>query len=105
MNPAKLALVTAVTLAALAAFWAGTALMRRYALRTQMLDVPNELSSHSVPTPRGGGVAIVLAYLAGLLALWSGGAVATAPVAALVGAVALVATLGFVDDRRPLPAR
>lgn len=34
--------------------------LRRYALARSLMDVPNARSSHSVPTPRGGGVAIVL---------------------------------------------
>ena len=37
-----------------------TGVLRRYALTRSLLDIPNERSSHSVPTPRGGGVAIVL---------------------------------------------
>ena len=34
--------------------------IRRYAERRQIIDHPNERSSHSMPTPRGGGLAIVL---------------------------------------------
>ena len=30
-----------------------TGLLRRYALRVNMLDIPNERSSHTAPTPRG----------------------------------------------------
>ena len=40
-----------------------TGLVRRYALHRGMLDVPNARSSHTVPTPRGGGVAIVAVAL------------------------------------------
>lgn len=29
--------------------------LRRYALATKLMDVPNARSSHSQPTPRGGG--------------------------------------------------
>ena len=35
-------------------------LIRRYAERRQILDHPNERSSHVMPMPRGGGLAIVL---------------------------------------------
>ncbi|EIU1460160.1 glycosyl transferase, partial [Pseudomonas aeruginosa] len=35
-----------------------TGLLRRYALARSLLDTPNSRSSHVVPTPRGGGVAI-----------------------------------------------
>ena len=38
----------------------GVYFIRRYAERRQILDHPNERSSHSLPTPRGGGLAIVL---------------------------------------------
>ena len=44
-------------------------LIRRYAERRQILDHPNARSSHSMPTPRGGGVAIVV-LVAGA-GLWS----------------------------------
>ncbi|HZM25656.1 MAG TPA: hypothetical protein VFC02_28155, partial [Anaerolineales bacterium] len=38
----------------------GVYLIRRYAERRQIIDRPNERSSHSTPTPRGGGLAIVI---------------------------------------------
>lgn len=34
--------------------------------RLRVLDIPNERSSHSVPTPRGGGLAIVVGFLLGI---------------------------------------
>lgn len=39
----------------------------RLLTRAEILDIPNERSSHSVPTPRGGGIAIVTAAAAALL--------------------------------------
>lgn len=82
-----------------------TILLRRYALARNFVDVPNERSSHDVPTPRGGGVAIVLAFLAGLpLLAWTG--LLSYPVMiGLAGAGALVALVGFLDDRKHIPAR
>ena len=82
-----------------------TALVRRYALATELLDRPNERSSHSVPTPRGGGVAIVASLLLLTLVLTWAGAVDGPLAVATLGAGALVAGLGFADDRRPLAAR
>src|SRR5690625_5542419 len=35
-----------------------------YAKRKQITDIPTERSSHTVPTPRGGGVGIVVTTLA-----------------------------------------
>lgn len=77
--------------------------MRQYALRTALLDQPNARSSHTQPTPRGGGIAIVLAVLLALL-IGSFLLPAQALPLALVGASALVALVGFLDDHKPLPA-
>lgn len=79
--------------------------LRRYALARQVLDIPNERSSHQVATPRGGGVAIVLAFLLGMLGLTVTGHVVWQDCLALLGAGGLVALTGFIDDHRPLPAR
>lgn len=90
--------------AVLVVSWALTGLVRRYALRTAMVDLPNPRSSHSRPTPRGGGLAIAVAALVGIalaaLLGWTPPRVA----AALVGGGVLVAGIGWVDDRREVPA-
>jgi Fuc2NAc and GlcNAc transferase len=80
-----------------------TGLLRRYAVSRQLMDRPNERSSHSVPTPRGGGVAIVVAFFAGLLLMGEGAS--SAATAALFGAGIGVAVVGFVDDHRHIAAR
>ena len=98
----------AFALAALAAFalsWLLTARLRRYALRAQLLDHPNERSSHTVPTPRGGGVAIVISFLLATAAMALAGAVSARLALALAAGGAAVAVLGFADDRKPLAAR
>ncbi len=41
----------------------GVELLRRWILRREILDIPNERSSHTTPTPRGGGLIIVLVSL------------------------------------------
>ncbi len=78
---------------------------RRWARQRALLDLPNARSSHSVPTPRGGGVGIVSGFLAGF-ALWVGlgGTVSPRALGWLVGAV-VVAGVSFLDDLRSLPAR
>ncbi|MDD3324187.1 MAG: glycosyltransferase family 4 protein [Sulfurospirillaceae bacterium] len=43
-----------------------TYLVRYIALKKKLLDMPNERSSHAVPTPRGGGLAIILAIAFGV---------------------------------------
>lgn len=98
-------LLAVLATAGLAATWALTLGVRRYALRANLIDHPNDRSSHSVPTPRGGGVGFVAVFLVILSLLWQRGLIGTALFTALVGGGTLVAVLGFVDDRRPLPAR
>ncbi len=78
----------------------------RHAQRLEIIDVPNERSSHVVPTPRGGGLAIVLvslAAMAALAALPSRDPLAL-PVLVLLIVSAPVAIVSAIDDVRPLPA-
>jgi Fuc2NAc and GlcNAc transferase len=82
-----------------------TAALRRYALARSIIDIPNARSSHSIPTPRGGGVAIVLAFLL-ILPILAWTQLATTPVlVAIGGAGALVAIVGFMDDHGHIAAR
>jgi Fuc2NAc and GlcNAc transferase len=82
----------------------GTGAIRRYAQARRILDVPNERSSHAVPTPRGGGVAIAVAFLMAAALLGISGAIGMPTAVALEGAGILVALIGFVDDHRHVPA-
>jgi Fuc2NAc and GlcNAc transferase len=82
-----------------------TAALRSYALARSIIDVPNARSSHSVPTPRGGGVAIVVGFLVFLpIITWAG----LLPLQVLIGtwlAGAVVAIVGFMDDHGHIAAR
>lgn len=78
--------------------------VRRHALLSGMLDVPNTRSSHSRPTPRGGGLAMVLAIALGLMGLGSWSAV-DAGIFLLPGIAGMgVAGIGYLDDKRSVPA-
>ena len=77
-----------------------------YARKRRLIDLPGQRRSHRVPTPRGGGIAIVAAILVfGLLpaALRDAG---TLPVDArlLAPAVVAVALVGWLDDHGGLSA-
>lgn len=78
---------------------------RRYALRRDLLDHPGRRRSHSVPTPRGGGLGIaVVCTLGGLWLAWIAPASRPALLAFAVG-IALIAGIGALDDHRPQSAR
>ena len=93
------------TLLTLALSWWLTGRVRQYATRVNLLDVPNERSSHSVPTPRGGGVAIVTAFTIALLGMALAGRVDRQLWLALLGGGLLTAALGFLDDKYTIPAK
>jgi Fuc2NAc and GlcNAc transferase len=82
-----------------------TAVLRRYALARSIIDIPNARSSHSVPTPRGGGVAIVVAFLLALPFLAWAELVEFSTLLAIGGAGALIAVIGFMDDHGHIAAR
>jgi Fuc2NAc and GlcNAc transferase len=82
-----------------------TGLVRKLALSHGVIDVPNERSSHTVPTPRGGGIAIALATVGAVVALAALGKIEMRLLAAFAGGGVMVATVGFIDDRSPLSAR
>ncbi len=94
-----------------AAIFAGTFILslvltvwtRRVALRQGILDHPNERSSHSRPTPRGGGLAMVIGSSCALAGLWILNLIDSALAASLIGGGLLIAAIGFLDDRRSLP--
>lgn len=73
--------------------------MRLYALKTNIIDNPNERSSHSVPTPRGGGIAVVLSYLLGLVVLSYFNLISIHIGFTVILAGSVIALLGFLDDR------
>lgn len=82
-----------------------TGALRRYALARSIIDIPNARSSHSVPTPRGGGVAIVVSFLLAVPALYFLRIIDWPATLALVGAGGGVAILGFADDHGHIAAR
>ncbi len=74
-------------------------------LRRQLLVTPVERSSHSIPTPQGGGLVIVpVSVLLVLLAILSTGALGYKSELVL-GCLAALCVLGALDDKYHLSAR
>lgn len=82
--------------------YSGVYWMRRWLLQRQILDNPNQRSSHSIPTPRGGGWVIVILTLITVLSFalvtrkWNQSLV-------YVGVGSFVAWIGWRDDVSSLP--
>lgn len=77
----------------------------RFARARRLLDTPNERSSHSHPTPHGGGAAVLLAFIAGLILAeqyynnWG------EPFVVLAVSAVLLMIIGIFDDLQGLSAR
>lgn len=82
-----------------------TWVLRRYALARCLIDIPNERSSHRIPTPRGGGMAIALAFLGCLPVLWALDLLPLRLLVALSGSGGLIALIGFLDDHYHISRR
>ena len=95
-----------VAVAALLLSFTLTGMLRSRALSQGVgLDVPNERSSHTVPTPRGGGIAIVVAASAGFAVMAACNLLSPVLFLVLVIGGSAIAAVGFFDDRRHLSAR
>ena len=98
MNPI---LAVVIFVASFVVAWIGVGLFRRWSLRREIFDVPNERSSHTEPTPRGGGVVIVAVTLAGYLLSTL---LTDLPISYgyLAGAV-MISLISWLDDLLSLP--
>lgn len=92
--------VTVIVMAA--STWAITGIMRAYAIRTRLIDIPNERSSHLIATPRGGGLGFVCSSVLAFIAFACNGWMDPAAAMSLAGGGLLVALIGYIDDRRSL---
>ena len=92
--------------------WWGTGWLARHSSAIKVLDYPNERSLHRTPTPRTGGLAIMLSFFLGVILLALGGAWPSTydrpllgwPMSFwLMGFTLLIAMVSFYDDHRGLP--
>jgi UDP-GlcNAc:undecaprenyl-phosphate GlcNAc-1-phosphate transferase len=72
-----------------------------------ILDHPNARSAHARPVPRGGGIGVVVAFVAGMLALFLAARYARIAEPQFLGVIAAavaIAAVGLADDLRDLSA-
>jgi len=74
-----------------------TFFVRILAIKRSVLDIPNERSSHTIPTPRGGGLAIVIVWYSGILFLFWQKQISTDLFYGLISGIVLV-IVGLLDD-------
>lgn len=79
------------------ASFAITWIVRKIAIHKSIIDHPNERSSHSVPTPRGGGLAVAIAWFGGLIYFYVTCIIEQPLFFALLSGFPLT-LIGFADD-------
>src|SRR5487761_1932124 len=84
----------AALISSILAVWAVLKLCRA----SDLTDKPDQRSSHSTPTPRGGGVGFVVVFLLFVLLLLLQGTVSSGFGLAVLGGGLAVAGVGFLDD-------
>jgi len=78
----------------------GVGFYRRWSVKQNLLDIPNERSSHNKPTPHGAGIVIVIICLLTYVPI-SLLVVGTFSWGYITGAL-LIALISFLDDLRPI---
>lgn len=74
-----------------------TYIVRKLAIKKNILDQVNERSSHTVPTPRGGGLAIVVCWFGALIYLFVRNQIELQLFMALISGIVL-ALVSWIDD-------
>ncbi len=88
-----------IVLATLVLSFIITSVVRRTAIKRNQFDIPNERSSHNQPTPRGAGLAVVIAFSFSLIVLLIRGDLEQKTFTAIFLPGLIVATIGYLDDR------
>ena len=78
-----------------------TYFIMRYAVKNKMTVIPNERSLHDIPTPKGGGIAIVLSWYIGISILFFEGIIERNLYFALMSGI-LLAIVSLIDDLKGL---
>ena len=81
-----------------------TLIIRYYAHHKDLLDHPNDRSSHVTPTPKGGGLAIMVTFYSALTYLYLQTQIDTKLFFALLSALPVI-VISLIDDIYPLPAK
>jgi len=84
---------------------AATGIVRRFLLAGEILDHPNERSSHDDPTPRGGGLAVTGVLTGAWIAIGTFGGGDITEILVLSLAAMILAGVSWLDDLHSLSAR
>lgn len=107
VRPIDVLLLIAWGVSNLLACWAILRAFRNWAMRKRLLDQPNARSSHARPTPRGGGIGIVIVVfiswailLFGQGRFWAIPLLSAGRIGLIAGGAILVVGISWLDDLR-----
>jgi Fuc2NAc and GlcNAc transferase len=92
-----------ICIAAFFATYAMTAWLIRYFHTRQIVDRPNSRSSHTIPTPRGGGLSMVAVSTGSVIILYASGSLSAPLTTVLIWGGLSIGAVGFWDDVRSAP--
>lgn len=78
--------------------------MKNYAIKKSLVDIPNDRSSHSIPTPHGGGIAIAATWFTGIIYLYLHDQIESNLFYALMVGV-VISAVSYLDDLFGLSAK
>jgi UDP-N-acetylmuramyl pentapeptide phosphotransferase/UDP-N-acetylglucosamine-1-phosphate transferase len=78
-----------------------TFVIKQFALRNKLFDIPNERSLHDSPTPKGGGLAIIVPWYIGITILYFCGIIERSLYFALLSGI-MLGVVSLIDDIRGL---
>ncbi|MEA2099574.1 MAG: glycosyltransferase family 4 protein [Campylobacterota bacterium] len=81
-----------------------TYFIKNYAIKKALVDIPNDRSSHTTPTPHGGGIAIATTWFVGISYLYFVDDINSSLYFALMLGV-IIATISYFDDLFELSAK
>jgi UDP-N-acetylmuramyl pentapeptide phosphotransferase/UDP-N-acetylglucosamine-1-phosphate transferase len=82
----------------------GTLIVRKVATKKNIMDIPNIRSSHNQPTPRGGGLAIAIAWYVAIFILLLLKEISDSLFVALLCGIPIT-IIGLVDDIATIPPK
>lgn len=81
-----------------------TYIVKQIAIKKSLVDIPNDRSSHTVPTPHGGGIAIAITWFLGLSYLYFTNNVNDALYFSLMSGI-VISLVSYLDDLYHLSAK
>ena len=81
-----------------------TYFIKNYAIKKSLVDIPNDRSSHTIPTPHGGGIAIAITWFIGISYLYFTNDINSSLYFALLVGI-IISIVSYLDDLYDLSAK